>query len=300
VFTISKELTQTVINVHGKAGKQWLHNLPVLLKEYCNRWSLTLEAPFENLSYNLVIPGTNSDGEKIVLKLGPPCAEFTSEAASLELFSGRVAVRLLKQDTSRGVLLLERVLPGTPLHLMHDETSAISTAAGLMKKLWRDPPVDHPFPELPRWFRSLEQLHELQNEHKIPADLIERASRTFASLQSSALPPLILHGDFHHENILYSNKDGWVVIDPKGVCGDPGYEVGAFMLNQIPIDASLTDLRDVLSPRLAVFSEELSIERERLAAWAFCHAVLSAAWSREDGEEYDRTLLVAGVLESLL
>ena len=297
---ISKELTRTVINVHGEAGKQWLHNLPVLVKEFCDRWSLTLEAPFENLAYNLVIPGTNSDGEKVVLKLGPPCAEFTREAASLELFSGRVAVRLLEQDTSRGVLLLERVLPGTPLHLMQDEASAIRTAARLMKKLWRDSPVDHPFPLLPRWFRSLERLHELKTEHDFPVDLIERARTTFDSLQSSALKPLILHGDFHHENILYSSKDGWVAIDPKGVCGDPGYEIGTFMLNQIPIGTSLKELRDVLSQRLAVFSEELSIERERLAAWAFCHAVLSAAWSREDGEEYDRTLLIDRVLESLL
>jgi streptomycin 6-kinase len=49
-----------------------------------------------------------------------------------------------------------------------------------------------------------------------------------------------------------------------------------------------------------VFSEELSIGPERLAAWAFCHAVLSAAWRLEDGEEYDRTLLIARVLESFL
>jgi streptomycin 6-kinase len=247
VFVISKELTGRVINVHGEAGKQWLRNLPILLKEFCDRWSLTLEAPFENLSYNLVIPGTNSDGEKIVLKLGPPCAEFTTEAASLELFSGRAVVRLLEKDPSRGALLLERVLPGIPLHLVQDEASAILTAASLMKKLWRDPPVDHPFPLLPRWFRSLERLQELKTEHDFPGDLIERARTTFDSLQSPARPPLILHGDFHHENILYSSKDGWVAIDPKGVCGDPGYEIGTFMLNQIPTESSLTGLRDVLS-----------------------------------------------------
>jgi chromosome segregation protein len=45
-------LRRTVERVHGESGRQWLLRLPALLSESCARWSLELEQPFENLSYN--------------------------------------------------------------------------------------------------------------------------------------------------------------------------------------------------------------------------------------------------------
>ncbi len=39
-----------------------------------------------------------------------------------------------------------------------------------------------------------------------------------------------MHGDFHHFNILSSER-GWLVIDPKGVIGPAGYEVGPLLIN---------------------------------------------------------------------
>ena len=51
IFTLAKEL-----NMDSK-----------VLLEYCQRWSLELERPFENLSYNLVIPGQTAQGAAVVL-----------------------------------------------------------------------------------------------------------------------------------------------------------------------------------------------------------------------------------------
>jgi streptomycin 6-kinase len=41
---------------------------------------------------------------------------------------------------------------------------------------------------------------------------------------------VLLHGDLHQENIL-SNGNDWVVIDPKGVVGDPIHEIWACVEN---------------------------------------------------------------------
>lgn len=298
MLTISKELKRNVEGAHGEAGRAWLEMLPALLKEFTERWSLTLQAPFQNLSYNLVIPGITKERKQIVLKLGPPCAELTSETAALQLFNGRASVRLLNHDAARGALLLERVVPGDALHQLQDEPTATQTAARLIRQLWREPPTDHSFPTLSRWFRSLAIL-QAQTAPEFSKDLIERASETLALLQASAPQPAILHGDLHHENILYSHDQGWLAIDPKGVCGDPGYEVGTFMLNQLPGNASPSELREILSRRLSIFADELNIERKRLIDWAFCHAMLSAAWSLEEGADYKRTIFVANVLKDL-
>ena len=81
-----------------------------------------------------------------------------------------------------------------------------------------------------------------------------------------------------------------MAIDPKGVCGDPGYEVGPFMLNRLPPLTDADALREVFAQRLLIFSEELKIERGRLARWAFCHAVLAALWDFEESADWSRAV----------
>jgi streptomycin 6-kinase len=298
---IANDLRRTVERVHGASGRQWLLLLPALLSESCARWSLKLEQPFRNLSYNLVIPGSMSDGTEIVLKLGVPCPELTTEAAALGLFDGAGVVRLLDHDATHGVLLLERVVPGRPLHELQEDAEATRTAAKLMRRLWRTPPADHAFPTLATWFSAFERLRKRFDGGcgQFSPSLITKAGNTFTWLNASSERDVVLHGDLHHDNILFSVKSGWVAVDPKGITGDPGYDVGAFMLNGLPEGIAGAETKRVFSRRLSIFSEELQIGRERLAGWAFCHAVLSALWSFEDSDECSGTIRLAEILRQL-
>jgi streptomycin 6-kinase len=299
--TIPDGFKETVERVHGEQGRQWLASLPALLLECQQRWSLKLERPFENPSYNLVIPGRRTRGAKVVLKLGVPCRELQTEAAALGLFAGSGAVRLLDHDAPRGALLLERLLPGTPLHSLQGNAEATHTAATLMQRLWREPPAGHPFPSLAVWFQAFALLRSRFNGETgpFPPELIARAEHTFLELDRSAERAVLLHGDLHHDNILASTRDGWLAIDPKGIVGDPGYEVGTFMLNQLPIGVADEVVRELLKQRLSIFSAELRISRTRLARWAFCHAVLSALWSFEESAEWCGTMRLAKLLEQI-
>lgn len=298
---IPESLRATIERVHGEAGRQWLEALPALISECQSRWRLELYEPFENLSYNLVIPGRMYDGTEIVLKVGVPCLELITEAAALNLFDGEGAVRLLFADAPLGILLMERVTPGWPLHNLHDDAEATRIAAKLMQRLWRTPTTNQPFPSLTDWFRAFERLRNSFDggSGPFPLELISSAERAFERLNESASDNVILHGDLHHTNILYSKKDGWAAIDPKGICGDSGYEIGSFMLNRLPYDASDAALRDILSQRLKIFSTELRISSERLAGWAFCHAVLSALWDFEESSDWSGTIHLAQILEQL-
>lgn len=298
---IPDSLRATVERVHGAAGRQWLATLPALLQECRARWRLVLAEPFADLSYNLVLPGHTYDGVAVVLKVGVPCRELLTEAAALKLFAGQGAARLLDEDAARGVLLLERVAPGTPLRQLQRDPEAPRTAATLMRRLWRPLPAEHPFPTLAVWFRAFERLRQRFDggSGPFPADLIARAEHTFTELNASAERVVLLHGDLHHANVLFSAARGWLAIDPKGLSGDPGYEVGSFMLNQLPADASEADTRNVLARRLALFSAELEISRARLARWAFCHAVLSALWTFEEDDDWTGTMRIAEMLARL-
>ena len=294
-------MRESVERVHGEAGRQWLAALPALLNECRARWSLEAGEPFGNLSYNLVLPGRMTDGTEVVLKVGVPCRELVTEAAALSLFGGAGAVRLLAHDAPRGILLLERIAPGTPLHEAQGDEEATRTAAGLMRRLWRTPPARHSFPPLAVWFRAFGRLRERFDggSGPLPARLVAHAESTFAELNATCEKNVILHGDLHHANILFSAERGWVAIDPKGIYGDAGYEVGSFMLNRLPVGASDTAAANVLARRLSIFSDELEIRRERLARWAFCHAVLSALWDFEESTEWGGTIRLARMLERL-
>ncbi len=311
---IPQSVAERIERVHRDAGRAWLQTLPSLLAECRTRWSLQLEEPFTNLSYNLVLPGTTKQAgsprrTELVLKLGGPCAEFIREATALSLFAGAGAARLLDHEMQKGALLLERVTPGTPLHLQGErsDVETTRTAASLMRQLWQLRPAnvsraaDHSFPSLAVWFAAFENLRKTfaGGTGPFPARLITAAEAAFAELNVSSDTPVLLHGDLHHENILFSSSQGWLAIDPKGVVGDRGYEVGSFMLNQLPEGASESETLAILTDRLEVFSTELGISKGRLARWAFCHAVLSAVWSFEEADDWSRTVRLAEMLEQL-
>jgi streptomycin 6-kinase len=298
---IPERLRATIERVHGEAGRHWLAAVPALISECQSRWSLELYEPFENLSYNLVIPGRMPDNTEIVLKVGVPCRELLTEAAALSLFDGAGAVRLLDHNAPLGMLLMERVSPGWPLHNLQNDAEATRIAAKLMLRLWRTPPAGQPFPSLKIWFRAFEQLRDRFDggSGPFPPELIASAERAFAGLNALPSDNVILHGDLHHSNILYSARSGWEAIDPKGICGDRGYEIGSFMLNQLPSGATDVVVREILRQRLSIFSTALQIGLERLAGWAFCHAVLSALWDFEETSDWSGTLQLAQMLEQL-
>src|ERR1700730_5931848 len=298
---IPKSLKATIERVYGETGRQWVVTAPSILNECRVRWSLELDEPFANLSYNLVIPGRTSAGREIVLKVGVPCAELLTEAGALSLFDGVVAARLLDHDAARGVLLIERVTPGIPVYKLQGGEEATKSAAALMRRLWRVPPQQHSFPSLAIWFRAFSRLRDEfgGGTGPFPSEVIGQAEDQFSKLSASPTRDVILHGDLHHENILSSASHGWLAIDPKGICGDPGYEVGSFVLNRLPAEASDTETMTILDQRLSIFSAELGIQRERLASWAFCHAVLSALWNFEESTEWLSTIRLAEMLQRL-
>jgi hypothetical protein len=63
-----------------------------------------------------------------------------------------------------------------------------------------------------------------------PERSVEIIEGLVRELFSEDRPSVLLHGDFHHFNILLSER-GWLVIDPKGVAGPAEYEVGPLLLN---------------------------------------------------------------------
>lgn len=290
-------LARNVVDLFGTAGEAWIRALPELLAEVARQWSLALLPAFPDLSYNYVAPARMADGREAVLKVGFPTDEVRREIEALRVFDGHGCARLLAADAGRGWLLLEQVLPGTPLTTLaaDDDAAATTHAVAVMRRLWRRPPPDHPFPTMSDWIAGLERLRARfgGGTGPLPPHLVQMAERFFADLCAANEPPLLLHGDLHHQNILAATRAPWLAIDPKGVVGHPGFEIGPLLFNPPGIHRH-PELGRLLHRRMSIVAAELGFDRERVAGWALARALLSAWWSIEDhGDGWQPAVTIA-------
>jgi len=336
-MNLPPEFISNIQGVFGERGDAFLRALPDLIAEASARWGLTDVRPSPELSYNFVAfakrastaPPTNggSAQREVVLKMGIPNREMVSEMAALRLFNGEGACRLLDYDEERCWMLLEKLNPGVMLSTMEDDEEATRISAEAMKRIWR--PVEDvtlsdsegslplsqrffgrnerslrvtydKFILLTDWFDGLKRLRKMYNGGTglLNEKLVERVESSVKDFFVENHHPVLMHGDFHHFNVLSSER-GWLVIDPKGVIGPAGYEVGPFMINPWGSFSEGVNYRLRVKRRIDILHEHLGFERERILEWSLAHAILSAWWSIEDKGEWQYSADFAEMLESI-
>lgn len=275
---LQPRLVAKVKAAYEDAGEAWLHQLPAILTEIAGRWSLTLLPPFSNLSFNYVAPVVLPGGSHAVLKAGVPHPERASEILALEAYDGDGMPRLLRSDIHAGVALIEQVFPGNVLTDLGDDDEATRIAARIVRRGWREPGSDHRFIPVSDWFAGLADLRRRFDGGPGPFSefTVNQAERLFADLTASTEKPMLIHGDFHHYNIL-RNGDAWIAIDPKGVVGDPSFDFAMFLMN--PLDfRNWPNWEARLARRIDIFEEE-GFDRARIVGWLRAFSVLSNWWS---------------------
>jgi len=317
-MNLPPEFISNIQSAFGEDGHAFLKTLPDLIAEASARWGLTDVRPSSTLSYNFVAfaKRTSSTGfatnaqssaqREVVLKIGVPNREMRSEMAALRLFNGEGACKLLDYDEERCWLLLEKLNPGVMLAEMEDDEEATHIAAEVMKRIWKPvgaqhaAPLYHNFIQLTDWFDELKGLRIKLNGGTGPLNekLVQRVESSVKDFFAENHNPVLMHGDCHHYNILSSER-GWLVIDPKGVIGPAGYEVGPFMLNPWGSFSDSISDRLRVKRRIDILHEHLGFEHERILEWSLAHAILSAWWSIEDNTGWKYAMQVAEILASL-
>jgi dephospho-CoA kinase len=238
------------------------------------------------------------DGSTVVIKKisAQAMADADHAAAYLNWRDGRGAIRLLRaQDEFQ---MLEDAGDRTLTSVLDQEGDASATliAAEVLRRLHDR--CDGPFPNLTTMEARFAGLTQLKPAEMDPMQ-IEALGwlKRLLALPVEARP---LHGDLHHDNIL-SGSRGWLAIDPHGVLGDPAYDAANLLYNPVERDDLRTD-----TARAGRLAEVMAPSVDRPVAvvlgYAFCHACLSAAWHREDGNEWEavRSQAVARAIRPLL
>lgn len=275
---------ERIINTFGDKGKTWLSDLPDLIADCEARFDLKVKKYFSTLSYHYTAEAVQSDGSNIVIKICVPTKEVENEINALEFMRGDGIVKLIKADSQNGILLLEKLEPGEMLSTLSSDDEATAIAAEVMQKLWKPIADNHDFPTTGQWFDRLDQPINLPDGFS--GSLIDKAKNIAFDLHQDLGESVLLHGDLHHFNILSSQRQPWLAIDPKGVIGEREYEVGALLRNPIPDIATTMDTNKILVQRTALLSELLGFDRQKIIAWGFSQAVLAAVWSL-DGKSDD-------------
>ena len=301
IANLPEKFTRNTLGLCGKSGEQWLKNLPEIISEIEENWSLKTQRHFPNLSYNYVAPCVCDDGVDAVLKIALPLnnPEIYSEARFLQTANGIGAVRLLKLDDDRRAILLERLKPGKNLKEIYraDESQAVEAAIKNLRSLIKKPPQNSKFLRLENWF---DNFFTKARETNFPSEFQMKSREFYGKLSSASKQKFLIHGDFHHENILSATREPFLAIDPKGIVGEIGYEIAVFLNNHLWWLANDTNLKNRLNDAVQKFSEAFKIESRDLRRWAFAQIVLSAWWTFEDnGENWAKELSFAQFWEVL-
>lgn len=188
------------------------------------------------------------------------------------------AAKMIRQEDGSCTLWLEKVIPGTSLAEVsrQDDKKATQIFCALLQERTK---TSRPLSSFLNWgdfARDLVVLKPLLDPSQVRA--LEAA---WSRREQSTEPWVDLHGDLHHDNVLLSGEN-WVVIDPHGVKGPPGYELAAFLRNPMSDFPDNRSWLRLFEDRVRTIEESLAISSREILDWALIGWGLSAAWALQD------------------
>ena len=275
-------------------------------QQYAREWGVVVEDIIETESS--VIAFGARDSQAVVLKVIKQPGDEWHSGEILKAFAGNGVVRVYEQTP--GAVLIERLKPGNSLvemalngkdeeatDILADVIQQMSTVESLK---FRTESLKA-FKTVQDWGKGFER-YIATGDDRIPVELVEAGHHVFSELCASQRGPRLLHGDLQHYNVLFDSRRGWGAIDPKGVMGELEYEIGAVLRN--PVERPEFFLASAtIERRLKQFSNKLNLDFERMLAWSFAQAVLSAIWDIEDGfvvEATNSSLRLAKAIRPML
>ncbi|MFF7159585.1 aminoglycoside phosphotransferase family protein [Streptomyces sp. NPDC008139] len=290
-----ERLVRTVGAWEGEAGRVWLAELPDRVARYLERWGLTVERVFAaGGQISMIVLVRTADGVPAVLKVGMVTRETEHEHAALAHWDGRGAVRLLDADPGEGAMLLERLQADVSLRSLA-EPKAMLEAAGVLQRLWVPPAEGHPFTSVADYTGALVALLRERRERPWAAEavgLVDEALSVHGELVASGAEEVLLHGDYHHGNVLAGERMAWLAIDPKPLVGERAYDLAWLVRDRLPTLAAQPGSRAAARRRLAKLAASLEVDPERLRGWALFRAVEAGVWYLSVGDREDAELLL--------
>lgn len=248
------------------------------------RWSLTKAALEGETATSWLYRVEQGDRRPAALRLLKPEAGEADQrsAALLGWYVGEGAVTVFDasneavfHEWAGGVTLAEPARSGRDA----EATEAFGQVAATLLRPRAQPPEG-----LTPLREHFAMLFDVQSRHwpQTARDLLARSIGIAHGLFDKPTPIVPLHGDLHHDTIVMSDR-GWLAIEPKGLLGDPVYEVAAAFINPKGAEALAADPSRV-ARMVDSFSARLKFSRRRMLGFAAAHAALTACWALDSSK----------------
>jgi streptomycin 6-kinase len=260
---------------------RWLQALPRLMTDVVAQWQLEPDGRPMAGETAIVVPVLTPSRERAVVKFGFPHPESAHEHLALRAWAGNGAIRLLRADPRRGVLLLERAEAGGDLTSV-PVLEACEVIAGLYARLHRPaiPQLVRLSDEAARWARELATLRE---SRVVPRRFVDQAiglAHGFAS--DDATDTALIHTDLHYINVLAAAREPWLAIDPKPMAGDPAYEIAPLLWNRWTEAVATGDVRNAVQERMFTVVDAAGLDEDRVRAWVVVRELVNVLWATTD------------------
>lgn len=258
-------------------------------------WQVAIDRTIETES-SIIAFGRRGD-HPVVLKVVKVEGEEWRSGGVVDAFEGRGVVGVIEYVD--GAMLLERLHPGNELArlaLGGADDQATRILATVIQSMSPRRPL-YEVATVEDWGKGFER-YAASGDGQIPDQLVSQAHRVYVNLCATQTSVRLLHGDLHHHNVLFDAARGWLAIDPKGVLGEPEYEVGAALRNPCE-KPELFAQPATIRRRVQDLCRQLDLDDARVLSWAFAQAVLSAVWTVEDGSAVEHASGSIALAEAL-
>ena len=211
-----------------------------------------------------------------VQKTGVP----SHEANALKEYSGKRFCKFFEYDAEHGILLMEHIRPGTPLRAEPDIEKRLSVFLSLYDGLHITPQDPSIYPTYMQWVSKIAAYMRGRSDYPKLCAHMQKAEALCLRLHKAYNRRMLLHGDFHHDNILLDHTGAYRIIDPKGVVGDPLFDLPRFILNEEGICEEILRIMDY-------FARVLHIPGEVIRQCYYIEAAMAQCWCVESNETPD-------------
>ncbi|MCR2822577.1 aminoglycoside phosphotransferase family protein [Lederbergia panacisoli] len=294
---------EEIENIINHFGKDFYEKVLRIIDVYAEKWGLASFQFIPSYSANIVFTCHSKYFGDVVLKIGNPNArEIFTEFNTLNEYDGRRFCRVHKADIENGVILEEWIKPGIPLRDENNLEKRLSVFASLYRALHVTPAKSELYPTYMEWVDKITAYMSKRQDCKELYLYMKKAQDICQSLSSTYSQKMLLHGDFHHDNILLGSDGEYKIIDPKGVVGDPIFDVPRFILNEFGDDIT-PELHVKINDIINFLEKSLDIPNDVMRKCLFVETAMGICWCVEDGstpEEYEGFVKTVAFADAIL
>jgi len=260
----------------NKLGAERYNERISVVEKYKDQWELSEITFQQSLSINsLIFYAYSKQYGKVILKIliNNDFDEDVKEIMSLIQFQGENFCKLYEYSLEDKVYIMERIIPADTLYESARRDERIKIVGAIFKVLHKPDLPDRIFPTYSEWFDAGKEGTKNRKDCEELRQYLESAESMLKEICRKYSRNVLLHGDLHHENILKNEKGSYTVIDPKGVAGDPVFDLSRFILDEFR-DNLVSEPKEIILDFVKNLGASVGVPWETLLRCLFIETVI--------------------------